>query len=338
MASYGGCPSMQLEPMFNHNFGTFVDTHNSMACTYDYLYVQESPNNCAAYCESPDNMPSCLYAPSRNTPMCASPCMMTPLSPYLSVSPASSEIQSKENYRSMREVDAGSPPCRRRLNFSGGVSPLDISDEAPVAVAKRNERERNRVKLINMTFQKLRQHLPMMTVGSKGKSRKLSKVQTLRSAIDYIRELQHKVHKHQQESLSQQQPQPKQELHQKTHKQLQDEFLQMKPYSPNSEEDDMAGEEEMFEDGEMTYETFPPLQHRNSKCNISYGNYNNIMNSSNISSSSNSNRVNDTNNNLSGGSTGCGAGSDQCMSILSFGDEIKFAAEDEHFTSVNTCG
>lgn len=58
-----------------------------------------------------------------------------------------------------------------------------VSSPLTASVSKRNERERNRVKLVNMGFQTLRQHIP------NGKS-KLSKVQTLRSAVDYIRQLQ----------------------------------------------------------------------------------------------------------------------------------------------------
>ncbi|GIY02958.1 BHLH domain-containing protein [Caerostris darwini] len=52
-------------------------------------------------------------------------------------------------------------------------------------VARRNERERKRVRLVNMGFAKLRQYIP--TTGRPGK--RLSKVETLRSAIDYIRQL-----------------------------------------------------------------------------------------------------------------------------------------------------
>ncbi|XP_075530149.1 achaete-scute homolog 2-like [Dermacentor variabilis] len=52
------------------------------------------------------------------------------------------------------------------------------------AVARRNERERNRVRLVNSGFNALRQHVPQ--TGQK----KLSKVETLRSAVEYIRELQ----------------------------------------------------------------------------------------------------------------------------------------------------
>ncbi|KAI8791808.1 achaete-scute 1 [Biomphalaria glabrata] len=86
-----------------------------------------------------------------------------------------------------------SPACRRRLDFSNTAF-FDETKIGPLAVAKRNERERNRVKLINMTFHTLRQHLPHLNSVCKGKSRKLSKVQTLRSAIAYIRQLQELVH------------------------------------------------------------------------------------------------------------------------------------------------
>lgn len=59
------------------------------------------------------------------------------------------------------------------------------------AVARRNERERNRVKLVNLGFQALRQHVP-----HGGASKKLSKVETLRSAVEYIRALQRLLAEH----------------------------------------------------------------------------------------------------------------------------------------------
>ncbi|XP_067123553.1 achaete-scute homolog 5-like [Centruroides vittatus] len=55
----------------------------------------------------------------------------------------------------------------------------------PNTVARRNERERKRVKLVNLGFARLRQYIP-----HSNKSKKLSKVETLRSAIDYIKRLQ----------------------------------------------------------------------------------------------------------------------------------------------------
>lgn len=55
----------------------------------------------------------------------------------------------------------------------------------PTSVARRNERERNRVKMVNMGFATLRQHVP-----NGAKNKKMSKVETLRSAVEYIRQLQ----------------------------------------------------------------------------------------------------------------------------------------------------
>lgn len=86
--------------------------------------------------------------------------------------------------------------CRRRLDFST-VNQSDfynIKQEPTVSVARRNERERNRVKLINLTFATLREHLPYSSENSK--SKKMSKVDTLKAAIDYIRYLQTLVDDH----------------------------------------------------------------------------------------------------------------------------------------------
>ncbi len=70
--------------------------------------------------------------------------------------------------------------CRRK----GDLVRLGYKSH-PTAVARRNERERNRVKHINGTFSTLRKHLP-----SGAKNKKMSKVETLRSAIRYINHLQ----------------------------------------------------------------------------------------------------------------------------------------------------
>ncbi|XP_020370163.2 achaete-scute homolog 1a [Rhincodon typus] len=79
--------------------------------------------------------------------------------------------------------------CKRRLNFSGfGYS---LPPQQPAAVARRNERERNRVKLVNLGFATLREHVPN---GSANK--KMSKVETLRSAVEYIRALQQLLDEH----------------------------------------------------------------------------------------------------------------------------------------------
>uniref|UniRef100_A0A8C3SYY0 BHLH domain-containing protein n=1 Tax=Chelydra serpentina TaxID=8475 RepID=A0A8C3SYY0_CHESE len=90
---------------------------------------------------------------------------------------------------------SGSPEllrCKRRLAFpglAGQGQPQPAGGAA--AVARRNERERNRVKLVNLGFQTLRQHVP-----NGAASKKMSKVETLRSAVEYIRALQQLLDEH----------------------------------------------------------------------------------------------------------------------------------------------
>lgn len=62
------------------------------------------------------------------------------------------------------------------------------------SVQRRNARERNRVKQVNNGFSHLRQHIPQtvittLTKGGRGAAKKLSKVDTLRLAVEYIRSL-----------------------------------------------------------------------------------------------------------------------------------------------------
>ncbi|XP_039259457.2 uncharacterized protein LOC120335903 [Styela clava] len=82
--------------------------------------------------------------------------------------------------------------CSTTSNF--GVSEEKICDQStsipdiqkhPRSVARRNARERKRIKNVNQAFDNLRKRVPR---GSKGN--KISKVETLRSAIEYIRALQ----------------------------------------------------------------------------------------------------------------------------------------------------
>ncbi|XP_055370730.1 LOW QUALITY PROTEIN: achaete-scute complex protein T5-like [Condylostylus longicornis] len=67
--------------------------------------------------------------------------------------------------------------------------------QQPISVARRNARERNRVKQVNNGFVTLRQHIPQNIIqalsnGGRGPHKKLSKVDTLRLAVEYIRRLQ----------------------------------------------------------------------------------------------------------------------------------------------------
>lgn len=69
-------------------------------------------------------------------------------------------------------------------------SSLSFSVE-PTAVARRNERERNRVRLVNEGFSCLRQRIPFIP-----EKKKLSKVETLRYAVAYIKHLQCVIQEH----------------------------------------------------------------------------------------------------------------------------------------------
>lgn len=54
-------------------------------------------------------------------------------------------------------------------------------------IQRRNERERARVRNVNDGFERLRHHLPLTSVQ---RDKRLSKVETLRMAINYIRHLE----------------------------------------------------------------------------------------------------------------------------------------------------
>lgn len=64
-----------------------------------------------------------------------------------------------------------------------------------VSVARRNARERNRVKQVNNGFSMLRDHIPpeiadTFEQAGRGNAKKLSKVETLRMAVEYIKSLE----------------------------------------------------------------------------------------------------------------------------------------------------
>nr|XP_055073431.1 achaete-scute homolog 5 [Misgurnus anguillicaudatus] len=73
--------------------------------------------------------------------------------------------------------------------FHAGLGVYECPFE-PAFIQKRNERERQRVKCVNQGYAKLRDHLPNGTA-----DKRLSKVETLRAAIRYIKYLQSLVEK-----------------------------------------------------------------------------------------------------------------------------------------------
>ncbi|XP_074076923.1 achaete-scute homolog 1 [Macrotis lagotis] len=115
-----------------------------------------------------------------------------PAPPAPSPAPAPKAAAGPGGARPAKRPRSSSPElmrCKRRLNFSGfGYS---LPQQQPAAVARRNERERNRVKLVNLGFATLREHVP-----NGAANKKMSKVETLRSAVEYIRALQQLLDEH----------------------------------------------------------------------------------------------------------------------------------------------
>lgn len=93
---------------------------------------------------------------------------------------AISDVAPKNSPGSNVENEPEALRCKRRIDFSS----LGLPRPQPAAMARRNERERNRVKQVNLGFETLRQHVPQ---GRKNK--KLSKVDTLKEAVKYIKYL-----------------------------------------------------------------------------------------------------------------------------------------------------
>ncbi|XP_048864342.1 achaete-scute homolog 4-like [Brienomyrus brachyistius] len=76
------------------------------------------------------------------------------------------------------------------LQFPGHLGVYDCSFE-PAFIRKRNERERQRVRCVNEGYARLREHLPQ-----EFEDKRLSKVETLRAAINYIKHLQRVLELH----------------------------------------------------------------------------------------------------------------------------------------------
>jgi len=115
----------------------------------------------------------------------------------------SQPLKPAKKYRSDTDDDKQIVRCKRKLDFV--ASEVDDSGTSKssgrqgrggcggtrraASVARRNERERKRVSLINRTFETLRDQLPVSLWGHRNLA-KVSKVETLRAAIGYIRTLE----------------------------------------------------------------------------------------------------------------------------------------------------
>ncbi|EDW05609.2 uncharacterized protein Dmoj_GI10997 [Drosophila mojavensis] len=136
-------------------------------------------------------------------------------------------------FKSNRLTEDGAVQCARGAQVSQAARQIDGQTLlGGGSVVRRNARERNRVKQVNNGFSQLRQHIPVAIIADlsngrrgigPGANKKLSKVSTLRMAVEYIRRLQRVIddndrqHKQQQQQLllpqqqQQQQHQPQQQ-------------------------------------------------------------------------------------------------------------------------------
>lgn len=95
-----------------------------------------------------------------------------------------------ENSDNILQISNGS--AKKRKTTDGPRTKTPIAE----TVARRNARERNRVKQVNNGFASLRHHIPesiakcFEEVSTKNSAKKLSKVETLRMAVEYIRQLE----------------------------------------------------------------------------------------------------------------------------------------------------
>ncbi|XP_041351248.1 uncharacterized protein LOC121370199 [Gigantopelta aegis] len=100
---------------------------------------------------------------------------------------ATTVAQQVQALRPLKQIKPNEEPealrCKRRIDFQ--KLGYTLPKAQPATVHRRNARERNRVKLVNLGFETLREHVPSGKV-----NKKLSKVETLRSAVEYIKELQ----------------------------------------------------------------------------------------------------------------------------------------------------
>lgn len=98
-------------------------------------------------------------------------------------SPSKDALKNPQNYQeqvnSQRYFE-----CFSYLSYHGNFSVHNYSLE-PAFIHKRNERERQRVRCVNEGYARLREHLPQ-----EFEDKRLSKVETLRAAINYIKHLQ----------------------------------------------------------------------------------------------------------------------------------------------------
>ena len=134
---------------------------------------------------NPDTLTQCVLLPMQLTQDQGPSLATTDDSSNTTASRLTSGFAHQKSSTTAHPESSNSSSCKasskRRISFSGYIIPKQQS----AGVSRRNERERNRVKQVNLGFEKLRQHVP-----SGQKNKKMSKVDTLRGAVEYIKQLQ----------------------------------------------------------------------------------------------------------------------------------------------------
>ncbi|BFG00923.1 achaete-scute complex protein T8 [Drosophila madeirensis] len=110
--------------------------------------------------------------------------------------PRVAKEKSSSNAAAKQAAPTAASPCLE-LDAKSAGTPGRKGLPMPQAVARRNARERNRVKQVNNGFALLRERIPEEVSeafeaqgAGRGASKKLSKVETLRMAVEYIRSLE----------------------------------------------------------------------------------------------------------------------------------------------------
>ncbi|SPP88849.1 achaete-scute complex protein T8 [Drosophila guanche] len=110
--------------------------------------------------------------------------------------PRVAKDKSRSNAATKQAAPTAASPCLE-LDAKSAGTPGRKGLPMPQAVARRNARERNRVKQVNNGFALLRERIPEEVSeafeaqgAGRGASKKLSKVETLRMAVEYIRSLE----------------------------------------------------------------------------------------------------------------------------------------------------
>lgn len=194
--SYGN-PSVVTQAMANNN-GMKVAIVNRTKCSPAALQIKTNNinnnnnlNKTNLNAKPNNKRPFNVMAKKQKTLPLAETSMniMSPSTTSVAASVQRSAKLAKTLKRPLPEIDT-TVLCRA----SGGKSKVF---PLPMAVARRNARERNRVKQVNNGFAALRDRIPEEVAeafeaqgNGRGSIKKLSKVETLRMAVEYIRSLE----------------------------------------------------------------------------------------------------------------------------------------------------